>query len=584
MADIEHYALNDALLLLATAVVVVALFRRLGLPPIVGYVCVGIVAGPNVLGWLEVSGVTQLLGEIGVAFLLFTIGLEFSINRFLAMRRILLQLGGAQVLAGTLSGGFIAWMIGMPWQSALVVGGALSMSSTAIVIKQLVDQSELQTQHGRLAVGVLLFQDLAAVPFLVVIPLLAQDEAQFTAWPLLVALLKGAFVFVTILAAGRWVLRPLFREVAAARSVELFTLTTLLVSLAAAWLTSKLGLSLALGAFLAGMMLSETEFRHQVDTDIRPFRDVFLGLFFILVGMQLDATVLPDIWRWVVLLVSGLILGKGLVIVLLTRISGFDGVTAVRTGIVLGHGGEFGIALLALGLLTGLISNAENQPILAAVVITMALAPLLIRFNGRLAARIFSDPAREAEREQQQAIEDAARALTGHVIICGFGRIGKTVATVLRETRTQFVALDLDVSEVKEAWERGDEVFYGNAAHPEILEAAGLRRARAVVTTFDHLPDTLKLLHLIRSSCREVPVLVRTRDDSHLTQLYAAGANEVIPETLEAGLMVATQLLLILGVPVEDIFRRIDTIRHRRYPLLRELRGAEAAGSDDPIE
>ncbi len=563
----EHHALDSILILLAISVVAVALFRRLQLPPILGYLSVGVLAGPHAMGWLTETGATHFLGEIGVVFLLFTIGLEFSIPQFLAMRRTLLGLGGMQVLVGTLSGGLIAWAIGIPWQAALIVGGALSMSSTAIVIKQLTDQLELQATHGRLALGILLFQDLAAVPFLVMIPILAGGE-QDLALPLLLALLKGVLALGVMLALGHFALRPLFHEVARARSAELFTLTVLLVSLAAAWITALLGLSLALGAFLAGMMLSETEYRHQVETDIRPFRDVLLGLFFITVGMQLDLRVLPSLWPWIALLVLGLVLGKGPLIVLLTRVAGYDWTAALRTGTVLAHGGEFGFALLALALSTGLLDAQGSQPILAAVVITMVLAPILVRHNGPLAARLFHRPKPDSPRQRAREIAAALPETREHVIICGFGRAGQNMASFLRDETIPYVALDMDPGQVKTAWEAGERVYFGDASHREILEAAGLHRARALVISFDHLGAALKILHTLRDSGHALPVLVRTRDGANLGVLLDAGATEVVPETLEASLMLGIQLLHMLGVPMRQIIHRMRAVRGDRYQLL----------------
>ncbi len=565
----QYSVLNDILILLAISVAAVAAFRRFNLPPILGYLFVGIVAGPHAFGWLEESKVTQLLGEIGVVFLLFTIGLEFSIAQFRAMMRTLLGLGGAQVLISTVSGGIIAWLLGIPWQAAFVVGGALAMSSTAIVVKQLTEQLELQSQHGRLSLGILLFQDIAAVPFLVMIPILAASTDQPIALPLAYVLLKGATAVIGMLILGRWALRPLFHHVAALHSRELFTFTVLLVALAAAWVTHAMGLSLALGAFIAGMMLAETEYRHQIDVEIRPFRDVLLALFFVTVGMVLDLAMLPPLWPWIVLLVLGLVFGKGIVIALLTRVVGYKTEVAVRTGTVLGHGGEFGIALLTVAVLTGLLSLDKSQPILAAIIISMALAPILIRYNGLV---IDFSKARTGQREQashEQEIAAAVKELRDHVIICGFGRVGQNVASLLREVGFEYVGLDLDPVRVKEAWEDGKQVYYGNAVHREILEAAGLSQARALVISIDDVRGGLKILHAARSLRKDLPILVRARDDANLDELLDAGATEVIPETLEASLTLATQLMLLLEVPRSEISNKINAVREDRYQLLR---------------
>jgi monovalent cation:H+ antiporter-2, CPA2 family len=347
---------HEVLILLGVSVAAVAVFSRFHLPPIVGYLFVGFITGPHALGLVHPGEVTHLLGEIGVAFLLFTIGLEFSLSQLRAMKSVLLGLGGTQVAVGTVSGALISWALGIEWAGAFIVGGALSLSSTAIVVRQLADQLELQSRHGRLSLGVLLFQDLAAVPFLVVIPILAAQTGQSLVWPLILALIKGTVAFPIMLMLGHWALRPLFHVVTASRAPDLLTLTILLVSLAAAWITSVLGLSLALGAFLAGIMLGETEYRHQIETDIRPFRDVLLSLFFVTVGMRLDSALLAPVWPWIALILSGVIIGKGLAVALLTHAAGYDRSTALRTGLVLGQGGEFGIALLTLAVGTGLIA------------------------------------------------------------------------------------------------------------------------------------------------------------------------------------------------------------------------------------
>ncbi|MFZ0487157.1 MAG: cation:proton antiporter, partial [Arenicellales bacterium] len=364
----EHNLLTEILTLLAVSVFVIGVFRRLKLPPLLGYLFVGIGVGPHALGWFNDSDAAAVLGEIGIAFLLFAIGLQFSVPQFLAMRSVLLRLGGTQVLVGTATGALVAWWIGIPWAAAVVVGGALAMSSTAIVVKQLTDQFELQTRHGNMSLGILLFQDLAAVPFLVAIPILASGAADDLGLALTYAVFKGILALALMLAVGRLALRRLFDEVAASGSAELFTLTAILVALVAAWVTSLLGLSLALGAFLAGMMLSETEYRHQIEVELRPFKDILLGLFFISVGMQLNLAVTAHLWPWILLLAAGLIIGKGSLIGLLAWWYSRDPATGLRTGFVLGHGGEFGLALLALALNTGLLRPGDSQPILAAVV------------------------------------------------------------------------------------------------------------------------------------------------------------------------------------------------------------------------
>ncbi|WP_177418672.1 monovalent cation:proton antiporter-2 (CPA2) family protein [endosymbiont of Lamellibrachia barhami] len=565
------HTLQIILLLLAIAVITVTLFRRFHLPPILGYLIVGILVGPFGTGWVASTEDTRFLAEFGVVFLLFTIGLEFSLPQMIAMKSSVFGLGGSQVLAtGGLATG-IAWLMGIELNAAIIIGAILALSSTAIVTKQLSEQLELNSEHGRLGVSILLFQDLAVIPLLVVIPILAGTGEQGMAMPLLSALLKAALVFVVIMAAGHWMLRPLFHEIARARSAELFTLTVLLVTLAAAWLTHEAGLSLALGAFLAGMMLGETEFRHQIEADIRPFQDVFLGLFFVTVGMRVDLLSLLPILHWVLLLAAALILVKGAIILGLVRATGNSVSPAFRTGVLLAQGGEFGFVLLDLSLESSLLPGPVGQILFASIIVSMTASPFLIRNNGRLAkqfctlrnfsdeVQIIGDLAEEAEQMEQ------------HVIICGYGRIGQNLGRLLDHEGFPYVALDLDPTVVREAHEAGDPVHFGDASRREILDAAGLSRASVVVLSFEDHASAMKILHQLHKSHPQLPILVRTRDDTHMDELEAAGATEVMPEAVEASLMMGGQLLLLLKVPGSRIFKIMREIRENHYKLLRDF-------------
>ena len=559
--------LQDTLKLLFFAVIIAIVFRRVRLPLILGYLFIGVLVGPNALRIIENNSTTLLLGEIGVALLLFSIGLEFSIGKFMAMRNVLFGLGATQVFIGTVSGMLIAMMIGIHWQAALIIGGALSLSSTAIVIKQLVEQLELQQPHGRLAVGILLFQDLAAVPFLVMIPLLAASgDGQQLMTPLFFALCKGIVALAVMLIAGRWLLRPFFDEVAHGHSPELFTFTTLLVALAAAWMTHSLGLSFAFGTFVAGMMLSETQYRHQIEVDIRPFRDLLLALFFMIVGMQLDFSVLREQWYWVLLLVLGIIVGKGMVISLLTRIIGYDATVALRTGITLGQGSEFGIALLTLALSTGLIGVAEIQPVLLSVVISMTLSPLILHHGHRF---VHCLPFVEGDSVTPlNSLIDSDDQLRDHVVICGFGNTGQHIAKFLKLEGIQYRALDTDVKTINRALHNNEKVFFGDAVNPDILHAVNLQVAKAVVITFESTPVAIKVLQAIRRIHPDIPVIVRARNNRAVKKLSAAGATEVIPQDIEASMMLTTHLLLALDVPVDDVLLQIKMAQRYRYPAL----------------
>jgi CPA2 family monovalent cation:H+ antiporter-2 len=566
----EHNILQDVLVLLTISVVVISLFRRLRIPSIISYLLVGIIAGPHALAWISHSETTRLLGEIGVVFLLFTIGLDFSLTQFSAMKRTLLGLGGAQVFVGTVSGGIIAWSLGISWQGALIVGGALALSSTAIVVKQLTDQLELHTEHGRLSFSILLFQDLAAVPFLALIPILGQGES--LTWSLLgITLLKGVFALFCILMLGRWALRSILHEVAASRSAELFTLTVLLISLAAAWLTQAMGLSLALGAFLAGMLISETEYRHQIEVEIRPFRDVLMGLFFITVGMQLDLSQLIVTWPKVLFLLIGVMVGKGFVIYLLLRLAGYSSVSSLRTGQILAQGGEFSVALLVLAVLFGLITLQDSQPILAAIILSMILAPLIINFNARIAQTIFGNRSATSKEDIPTDISEATHEIKNHVIICGYGKVGQTITESLRSQDIDFIALDMDPLIVKSAWCDEEPVFYGDAMNSQILLAAGIERAKALVICVDDESVALKILRAARHISSNILVLLRARDEGSLDKFIDAGADEIITEKMETGTMLITQLLLLLNKSPEEVYEEIKIIRSKRYPLMKSI-------------
>lgn len=564
-------ALASVLILLLASVVGVATFRRFKLPAILAYIIIGAGVGPHGLGLIGDSDTIRFLAEFGVVFLLFTVGLEFSLPQLIAMRREVLGLGGLQVVATTIVVVLAAAWLGASWGGALAIGGAVAMSSTAIVIRQLAEQLELNSRHGRLSVGILLFQDLAVVPFLIIIPTLATGTHETVTAELLWALVKGAAASALMLGVGHWLLRPIFRGVASFHSAELFTLMVLLFSLAAAWLTHLSGLSLALGAFLAGMMLGETEYRHQVEADIRPFRDVLLGLFFITVGMMANLGFFAQHAHWVLMLVVAVVLFKLVSITIMCVLFGVERGVAVRAGASLAQGGEFGLALLALAYGGDLLSTTEFQLVLAAMILSMTISPALIRHNGQLAKKIFSrsyGAGREAIRDE---VAQGSGELSNHIIICGYGRIGQNIARFLEQEKFPYIALDLDPLRVQEARAAGEQVYYGDGTHPEILEAAGLKRARILVISLDDPHAALKILPQARALRPDVPVLVRTRDDTYMDRLQQEGATEVVPETLEASLMLVAHLLFLLNTPVSRILHHLQNVRNHRYQILREI-------------
>ncbi len=566
----EANALGQLLILLASSVLVVTVLRRLKLPPIVGYLAVGMLLGPEALS-LAGSETTRVLAEYGVVFLVFTLGLEFSYPRMLAMRWEVFGVGGAQVVLTTALIGCTSWLLGAPLLVAIVLGGALAMSSTAIVVRQLSDQMEINKPHGRLAVGILLFQDLAFVPLLALESSLHGQLNIFDPAVVAGALLRASMALIFVLAAGRWLLRPLFHEITHTRSTEIFTLTVLLVTLASAWATNQAGLSLALGAFLAGMMLAETEYRHQIEVVIRPFRDILLGLFFITVGTLLDFNLLVDRLWLVLLLVVSMQLSKGVIVTVLARYHVRSWPDAVQTGLVIAQGGEFGFALLTLVLNDRLIGNDVIQPLLAATVLSMVLSPFLIRHNSRVTRFLLrqrNQPMNELERELA-ATQTASQR--NHVILCGFGRVGQNLARALEKHAYEYIALDMDPKRVQQARQAGDPVIYGDAAQPEILHAVGIEHCNVLVISFADPKLALRILISVRSLRKDLPVLVRTQDDTKLDQLQKAGATEVVPETLEASLMLMSHMLLLLDMPVSKVVKTVGDIRDNRYAMLRRI-------------
>jgi len=559
---------NEVITILFFSVVSVALFRRLDFPSVLGYLLVGMLAGGHAFNWIHDSHAIEQIAEIGVVFLLFTIGLEVSIPRLIAMRNIVFGIGSIQVVVSTVSTIALGIWMGLTWQAAFAVGGALAISSTAIVIKLLTDQHELHSRHGHIALGVLLFQDLAVVPFLVLIPIFAAPESGSMLSSMGLALAKGALAFAVIFYAGQYLVRPAIRWVASTHSSELFTLFILFIALVAAWLTWQLGLSLAMGAFLAGIMLAETEFQHHVDMEIRPFRDVLMGLFFISVGTQFDWTIIVSDPVTVAILTAGLVVGKGLAIMIITYFSGYEKGVAIRSGLVLGQGSEFGFALLALALTTGLLDIGISQPIIAAIIISMAVSPILIRHNEAIASFFDSNYVAQQGRAEF-AMEEACKDLRKHVILCGFGRTGQNLARFLRRLNIPFVALELDTNIIREAWEAGETVYYGDSSRGQTLEHAGINNASAMVITFPEVGSSEIIARTARELCRDIPLFVRTRDDRHLEQLLESGATEVVPDTIESSMMLAQHTLGTLGQDQASIDEMLGEARNSQYARIR---------------
>jgi CPA2 family monovalent cation:H+ antiporter-2 len=566
------------LILLASGVAAVVLCRSLRLPPMIGYLVAGLALGPHVFGLVADPAATQRLAEFGVVFLMFSIGLEFSLPKLVAMRRIVFGLGLAQVCATLALVALGALAAGRPWQMGIALGGIAAMSSTAIVSKLLADRGELDTPHGREVIGALLLQDLAVVPLLVVIPALGQPADELGV-ALAAALAKAAAALLLVVAVGPRLMRGWLGVVARRRSNELFVLNVLLITLLLAFLTDLAGLSLVLGAFLAGMLISETEYRFQVEEDIKPFRDVLLGLFFVTVGMMLDpGAVAAQFWLVAALFVL-LVLGKFALIAALSRAFGSAPGTALRVGLALAQGGEFGFVLLPLAGVAGVVGEPLLQALLAAMILSMLATPFLIAAADPIAMRLtrseWMTRSLELHRVAARSIE-----VERHVIILGYGRNGQRMARLLDAEGVRYVALDLDPERVRQAAAAGDTVVFADSSRREALVAAGIMRAAAVALTFADAAAAVRVLTHVRALNPSVPVIVRARDEADIARLTAAGATEVLPEAFESGVMLASHTLVLAGVPLSRVMRRVAQVRDAQYGLLRGLfqgRGDEPA-------
>jgi CPA2 family monovalent cation:H+ antiporter-2 len=575
-------SLELMLLYLLAAVLGVVGCRLLKLPPMLGYLLVGVLIGPNALALAQDSESIRHLAEFGVVFLMFVIGLEFNLPKLKSMKMHVFGLGLFQVVftialitMGSLFLNSMApslWQ--MSWQTALVLSGALAMSSTAIVIKLMSDSFELNTEHGKRVVGVLLFQDLAVVPLLVLIPALnAPPEELISA--LLLAGLKAAALITLLLTGGQRLMRWWLLLVARRQSEELFVMNVLLITLGLAWLTELAGLSLALGAFVAGMLISETEFKHRVELDIKPFHDILLGLFFITIGMMLDWRIIWDRWLFVLFLFTVPVIFKFALIAALTRLSGASEGVSLRTGLYLAQAGEFGFVLLTLGGQNQLIPADWLNPVLASMVLSMLATPFIIMNANEWVMKWSSSDWLQQSLGMTQ-IAQKSMDIEKHIIICGYGRCGQNLARLLQSQNVPYMALDLDPDRVSRAQSHGEQVVYGDAARLPSLMAVGLVRASAVVVTYLENASAMRVLALTKEHAPQMPVIVRTQDDLDLEKLQVAGATEVVPETIEGSLMLATHALALVGVPMKRVIRMVQEQRNQRYALLKDFdRGSE---------
>ena len=573
-------SLELTLLYLCAAVLSVVGCRLLQLPAMLGYLFAGVVIGPNALALAQDSTAVEHLAEFGVVFLMFVIGLEFNLPKLMQMRKLVFGLGSGQVLLTLLAAlglnTALAWLLaqfghawGMTWQTALALASAMAMSSTAIVVKLMSDRVELESPHGQAVMGVLLFQDLAVVPLLVLIPALA-EMGENNLWHAMgLAMLKATVLVGLLLWGGPRLMRQWLMLVARRKSDELFMVNLLLMTLGLAWLTELAGLSLAMGAFLAGMLIAETDFKHRVESDIRPFHDVLLGLFFITIGMKLDWEVLYQQWGWVIFLSLIPIVAKAALVFVLARLNGMAAGVSLRTAIYLAQAGEFGFVLLSLGQARQLVPHEWVSPILAAMVLSMIATPFLIMKADAIVNRFISTDwlmqSLQLTRMAQRSIQTEH-----HVIVCGYGRSGHALVELLNLEHIPYVAIDADPDRVHLGRENGHQVEYDDATRAATLMSLGLARASAVVVTYPDTGSALKVLNEVQLNAPQVPVIVRTHDDTDLDRLKSAGASEVVPEVIEGSLMLASQTMVHIGIPLRRVFRLVQGQRDTRYALMRD--------------
>lgn len=554
--------LYDVLIFLVAAVVVVPAFRRLRTSPVLGYLAAGILIGPHGLAVIRDSEAAHTLAEFGVVFLLFMIGLEFSLERLRSLGRYVFGLGALQVtITGSLIGG-IAWALGASAEAAIIIGGGLALSSTAFVLQLLIERGERATSFGKISFAVLLFQDLAIVPLLMLVTLLGKGEGSFIA-ALGFAALKAAVALILVAGVGRLILRPVYRIVAETRSSELFVATTLLVVLGTGWLMSLVGISMVLGAFLAGILLSESEYRHQVEADIRPFRGILLGLFFMTVGMSININLIQRELGQIALLFVGLMVVKSIVTAALCRGFKLPADISVRVGLLLSQGGEFGFILFITAGALGLLSAEITQLLLASVTLTMVATPIMAYLGNRYSAFLA-----RREKVSVAGVDHIADDLNDHVLIGGFGRVGQTIAKVLSAAGISYVALDLDASRVAACRAKGMPVFFGDASQIEILNSAGASRARGAIVTIDQPATADRIVAALREYLPDLPIFARARDLPHSRQLETHGATEAVPEALEASLQLGAIAMTSMGTSADDVSEIIQDLRKDDYASL----------------
>jgi CPA2 family monovalent cation:H+ antiporter-2 len=561
----SHGYFFELILLLATSVFIVWFFKHIKLPPILAYLVTGIIAGPHALALITSPDEVSLVAELGIVFLLFSLGLEFSVPKLIAMRHLVFGVGSAQVIITLLLVMGTSFIAGVDGTTSFVIGCIFALSSTAVVVKSLNESGITQTKRGQIAISILLFQDIAVVPFLIAMPLLASNGGENVVVALLMALGKGAIVVAILLSVGKWILPKVFNQVAQVRTDELFVLTAILVTVMAGTLTSFFGLSMALGAFLAGMMLSESQYKHQLEADIRPFRDILMGLFFISVGMQLDVIVMLKHWEWILAGLASLLIVKTLVIKQLAVISGETRKDGWSAGLMMFQLGEFGFVLVALAQQLNIFSADLSSTLIGIGVLSMAVTPSIIANNTKIVNKLDKLRGKQDDSHSEDANADFETHLKDHVVICGFGRVGQTVSRFLKTEAVPHVALDVDPVRVSEAQAAGENVQYGHARDKAILEAAGAVDARLIVITFGDVAKAHVVIKNVKELNSKARIMVRTKTDENLKEILEDGADQVVPEALEGSLMLVSQVLFESGVPMSRVLKRIRKERENRY-------------------
>jgi monovalent cation:H+ antiporter-2, CPA2 family len=580
-STINMAAYSDALVVLGTAGILVPIVSRLGFSPVLGYLAAGALLGPLGLGsliqsfpalfWFTVGDEKDVAGiaELGVVFLFFLIGLELSLQRLMTMRRLVFGLGGLQVLITTALLAAVALHFGRTPSQAIILGASLSLSSTAIVLEILSKQERLKTNVGRASFTVLLAQDLAVIPLLIFISLLAAGPRSSLFASVSNAVVQAAIALAVIIVFGRFLLQPLFRLVASTRSRDLFIATALFVIIAAGVISNQAGLSMALGAFVAGLLLAETEYRRAIEATIDPFKSLLLGIFFFTVGMEIDVRELLRDPLLLVGAVIGLIAAKSLIVTALGKLFRLSWPVAVELGLLLGAGGEFAFVSIGTAARLDLIEPRTATFALTVTSATMALIPLLSFVARRFASRL-----RAAAAPVELTVRPSSRRR--HAIVVGYGRVGKVVCALLKEHGIPYIAADDDASMVTRDRRDGHEVYYGDAADPKFLEICGLGSAAGVIITI-HAGDLIDLVvEHVRAIRPDVMVVARARDADHARHLYRLGATDAVPEAIEASLQLSEAALVGLGMPTGPV---IASIHEKRDEIRRTLQqAAQAAG------